>query len=219
MPRARGAAAARSAVNPQLRKLRNGRDHPSDAPREERDRQLAMLIGAIARGEDRALEAVYAQTVGRVFGLALRIVRQREAAEEVAIDVYLQVWRTAATFDALRGGPLSWLLTICRSRALDHLRRAGLAARPVEPATLDRGHEPERSDDPQDLLAACEAQARLTRALGSLTALQRQLIALAFFRGLTHQEIAAHARLPLGSVKTYIRRALAQLRAALGTMH
>jgi RNA polymerase sigma-70 factor (ECF subfamily) len=74
-------------------------------------------------------------------------------------------------------------------------------------------------EDPQDLLLACEGNARVVRALGALTALQRQMIALAFFRGLTHREIAVHARLPLGSVKTYIRQALARMRAELGTIH
>jgi RNA polymerase sigma-70 factor (ECF subfamily) len=190
-----------------------------EAARAESDRQLTMLIEAVARGDPPALERLYAETLGRVFGLAYRIVRRREAAEEVAVDVYLQVWRTAATFDALRGGPVTWLLTICRSRALDYLRREDPAVAHPEPEVLAPAGVAERGEDPQDLLAACEGNARLLLALGSLTALQRQLIALAFFRGLTHREIAAHARLPLGSVKTYIRRALAQLRADLGTMH
>jgi RNA polymerase sigma-70 factor (ECF subfamily) len=173
----------------------------------------------MARGESQALAALYEAALGRVYGLALRIVRTREAAEEVAIDVFVQAWRTAATYDALRGAPLTWLLTICRSRALDHLRRAEPADPHPDPESLAAADPLARSTDPQDLLLACEGEARLKRALESLTALQRQLIALAFFRGLTHQEIAAHARLPLGSVKTYIRRALAQLRAELGTVH
>lgn len=188
-------------------------------PRDMRDRELAALIAAIARGESDARARLYESTLGRVYGLALRIVRTREAAEEVAIDVYVQAWRTAATYDALRGGPVTWLLTICRSRALDYLRRAEPADPHPDPETLKAADAFARSGDPQDLLLACEGEARLKRALGSLSGLQRQLIALAFFRGLTHQEIAAHARLPLGSVKTYIRRALAQLRAELGTAH
>jgi RNA polymerase sigma-70 factor (ECF subfamily) len=192
---------------------------PGSPSREARDRQLAELIEAMARGESQALATLYEAALGRVYGLALRIVRTREAAEEVAIDVFVQAWRTAATYDALRGAPLTWLLTICRSRALDYLRRAEPADPHPDPESLAAADPLARSTDPQDLLLACEGEARLKRALESLTALQRQLIALAFFRGLTHQEIAAHARLPLGSVKTYIRRALAQLRAELGTVH
>ncbi|QJR15628.1 ECF RNA polymerase sigma factor SigK [Usitatibacter palustris] len=177
------------------------------------------MIEAIARGDEKALEELHAATVGRVYGLALRIVRTREAAEEVAVDVFLQVWRSAATYDALRGGPVTWLLTICRSRALDYLRRAEPAEPHADPESLASAENRATSDDPLDLLAACDGHEDLHRALAALTPLQRQLIALAFFRGLTHQEIAAHAQLPLGSVKTYIRRALAQLHADLGAPH
>ena len=219
MARNRTSDTASAPAHPAERRPRNGREIPVEAARAERDRQLAMLIEAVAKGDSVALEKVYAQTLGRVFGLALRIVRRREAAEEVAVDVYLQVWRTARTFDALRGGPLTWLLTICRSRALDLLRRDDPAIVHPEPEALATTPDARQGEDPLDLLAACEGNARLARALAALTPLQRQLIALAFFRGLTHSEIAAHSRLPLGSVKTYIRRALAQLRAELGTMH
>ena len=187
--------------------------------REARDRHMARLIAGVAGGDAQALRELHGLTVGRVYGIALRIVRTKEAAEEVAIDAFVQVWRTASTYDSLRGGPLAWLLTISRTRALDHLRRADPAEAHPDPTLLDPAEAMGRGDDPQDLLLACEGQAELLRALEQLSALQRQLIALAFFRGLTHQEIAAHARLPLGSVKTYIRRALAQLRAQLGTLH
>jgi RNA polymerase sigma factor (sigma-70 family) len=193
---------------------------PAEGPtREARDRHLAQLIAGVAGGDAQALRELHALTVGRVYGIALRIVRTKEAAEEVAIDAFLQVWRTASTYDPLRGGPLAWLLTIARSRALDYLRRAEPAEAHPDPAVLAPAEALARGDDPQDLLLAVEGQAALMRALEQLSALQRQLIALAFFRGLTHQEIAEHARLPLGSVKTYIRRALAQLRAQLGTLH
>lgn len=219
MARARNASPSVASVNPQPGKPRIGQETKPAVSRVERDRQLAMLIAAVARAERGALESLYEETVGRVFGLALRIVGTREAAEEVAIDVYLQVWRTAASYDVLRGSPLAWLLTICRSRALDSLRREDRATAHPEPETLERREDAAREKDPQDLLASTRSHERLSLALGNLNALQRQLLALAFFRGLTHQEIAAHARLPLGSVKTYIRRALAQLRAELGTLH
>ncbi len=192
---------------------------PGALEREVRNRQLALLIAAIAEGNAAALQKLHDATLGRVYGLALRIVRTREAAEEVAIDTFLQVWRTAPTYDRMRGGPLTWLLTICRSRALDYLRRAEPADPHPDPETLRSAEALSGGDDPQDLLVAVEGRSALLRALEQLSALQRQLIALAFFRGLTHQEIAARERLPLGSVKTYIRRALAQLRTHLGTLH
>jgi RNA polymerase sigma-70 factor (ECF subfamily) len=104
-------------------------------------------------------------------------------------------------------------MTICRSRALDLLRRADEAEAHPEPESLRP--EPAEQDTAQDLLAATQQHAALHGALGRLEPLERQLIALAFFRGLSHQEIAAHARLPLGSVKTHIRKALAVLRECL----
>ena len=183
------------------------------------DAQMAAWIARMANGDVQALKSLHEATLGRVYGLALRIVRTRESAEEVAVDVYLQAWRKAHTYDTLRGAPLAWLLTLCRSRALDHLRRAEPAEAHADPDSLVRPDSLERHEDPQDLLVAVESHSQLKRALEDLSALQRQLIALAFFRGLTHQEIAAHARLPLGSVKTYIRRALAELRARLSTVH
>lgn len=181
--------------------------------------QMAAWIARMAAGDGQALKCLHEATLGRVYGLALRIVRTRESAEEVAVDVYLQAWRKAHTYDALRGAPLAWLLTLCRSRALDHLRRAEPSEPHADPESLANPESLDRHDDPQDLLAAVQSHSQLKRALEDLSALQRQLIALAFFRGLTHQEIAAHARLPLGSVKTYIRRALAELRARLATVH
>jgi RNA polymerase sigma-70 factor (ECF subfamily) len=191
----------------------------SGAAPESVEHEMAAWIAAMARGDAQAMRKLHDATLGRVYGLALRIVRTREAAEEVAVDVYLQAWRSAHTYEALRGAPLAWLLTICRSRALDHLRRADPAEAHPDPEVLAPRESLARGDDPQDLLVAIEEHSQLKRALSELSALQRQLIALAFFRGLTHQEIAAHSQLPLGSVKTYIRRALAELRARLGTVH
>jgi RNA polymerase sigma factor (sigma-70 family) len=178
--------------------------------------ELAGLMAGVAAGEQRALERFYRLTVSRVFGLALRIVRNRTSAEEVAEDVYVQIWRTAASYDAERGTPLGWALTICRSRALDALRRADKAILDPDPT--------ERLDAVaqlvpglQDLLQASQEHAALHAALSRLQPIQRQYLGLAFFRGLTHAEIAATMQLPLGTIKSHIRRALVTLREELGT--
>jgi RNA polymerase sigma factor (sigma-70 family) len=178
--------------------------------------ELAGLMAGVAAGEQRALERFYRLTVSRVFGLALRIVRNRTSAEEVAEDVYVQIWRTAASYDAERGTPLGWALTICRSRALDALRRADKAILDPDPT--------ERLDAVaqlvpglQDLLQASQEHAALHAALSRLQPMQRQYLGLAFFRGLTHAEIATTMQLPLGTIKSHIRRALVTLREELGT--
>lgn len=188
----------------------SGPAKPADEPDES---GYCDWLRAIASNEEAALEAFYDATVKRVYGLALRITRQPASAEEVVSDVYLQVWRDAKRYDAGRGKVVAWLMTICRSRALDLLRRADEAEPHPEPDSLRR--EAPDGDSAQDLLQATQQHAWLHRALAKLNPLQRQLIALAFFRGLSHQEIAAHARLPLGSVKTFIRSGLKQMREHL----
>jgi RNA polymerase sigma factor (sigma-70 family) len=178
--------------------------------------ELAGLLAGVAAGEQRALERFYRLTIGRVFGLALRIVRCRATAEEVAEDVYVQVWHSAASYDPQRGTPLCWALTICRSRALDALRRADKAILDPDP-TQRLDAVAQLVPGLQDLLQASQDHAALHAALTRLQPIQRQFLGLAFFRGLTHAEIAAAAQLPLGTIKSLIRRALMTLRQELGT--
>lgn len=176
---------------------------------------LAALVVGVAAGEQRALERFYRLTIRRVFGLALRMVRCRATAEEVAEDVYVQIWCSAVTYDAQRGSPLTWALTICRSRAIDALRRADSAivdADPTERLDAITQHGPGL----QDLLQATQDNTALHAAVARLMPEQRQIVALAFFRGLTHSEISQAAELPLGTVKSHIRRGLATLREELG---
>ncbi len=168
----------------------------------------------IAAHDQQALVAFYRATVGRVYGLALRITRNWATAEEVAQDVYVQLWHRAESFDAMRGSPLDWTLTICRSRALDALRRADKAIADPEP-TERADALMESGGNPQDLLLATSENTALHAAMGALKPLQRQLLSLAFFGDLSHAELAAHMGLPLGTVKSTIRRTLAQLREDL----
>lgn len=175
---------------------------------------FAGLLQRIAAGDEAALATLYDATCGRVYGVALRILRNPAAAEEVTEDVFFQVWRQALRYDPARGQPLGWILTIARSRALDHLRRDDPAMLHPEPATLLEA-EPRDDAGPQDLLVACRNNALLHGALAALEPLPRQMIALVFFRGLTHEEVATHAGLPLGTVKSHVRRALLNLRKVL----
>ncbi len=179
------------------------------------DTALCDCLEGIRAHRQAALGQFYDLTVGRVYGVALRIVRRAELAEEVVSDVYMQVWRDAARYDDTRGKVLGWLLVIARSRALDLLRRQDEAFSHPEPWELVTDGENGR-DNPQDLLEATQTGSAVHAAMLKLSPLQRQLLSLAFFRGLTHSEIVEHSGIPLGSVKTHIRRALAILREALG---
>ena len=175
---------------------------------------LRDCVARVVRRDEAALAELYEALVGRVFAVALRVTGNLQTAEEVAEDTFWQVWREAPRFDASRGAVIAWVVTIARSRALDALRRVDRAICDPEPDSLA-----ERSalvgDDPHDLLAASQENHRLQAALQSLEPLPRQLVSMAFFRGLTHEEIAGYMNIPLGTVKSHIRRALESMRHTL----
>lgn len=178
------------------------------------DTQFRLWVTAIAQGDNDALGKLYDATLGKVYGLALRITGKAESAEEVVSDVYFQAYREAARFDAERGVVIAWLLMLTRSRALDHLRRRDIAESHPEPHSL----HPERhvaDGNPLDSLLELEGNVRLREAMNELLPLQRQMLALSFFRDFSHQEIAGHTGMPLGTVKSHIRRALEKLKPLL----
>ena len=177
--------------------------------------QLQGWIAQVIRQDQTAFNALYEASVGRVYGLALRITRNAALAEEVGEDTFWQIWREAPRFDATRGAAMAWILTIARSRALDSLRARDPAELSEDPASL-LSPEGAPNASPLDLLNATQTDHALHEALAQLDAEPRQLIALAFFRGLTHGEIATHTGLPLGTVKSHIRRGLLTLKSLLG---
>jgi RNA polymerase sigma-70 factor (ECF subfamily) len=180
------------------------------------DDEGSLWMQQIAARDQQALVSFYRATIGRVYGLAFRITRNSATAEEVAQDVYVQIWHRAASFDPMRGSMLAWTLTICRSRALDALRRTDHAISDPDPTErLDAVLQTE--ENPQDLLLATRQNTALHASIQALKPLQRQLLSLAFFGGLSHAELAARTGLALGTVKSTLRRTLAQLREDLGS--
>lgn len=179
---------------------------------------LAALVGRVMHQDEAALAQLYQQLSGRVYAVAMRITRQVACAEEVLQDTFWQVWRQAPRFDAQRGSAIAWVLMMARSRALDALRSR--ARDPVQTSRQSVDDEApfadNAADDPLDLLHAVQRGSALHAQLALLDPLRRQLIGLAFFRGMTHDEIADHTGLPLGTVKSHFRRTLAALQAALG---
>ena len=173
--------------------------------------RLVDLLKAVQSQDRAAFDLLYDATVQRVFSLALRITRQHELAEEVVGDVYLQVWRRAAGYSPERGKVIAWLCVLCRSRALDALRRGNSAIRQAA-ASIDSVPEPADLHEPPDLLESMEKGTAIHAALGKLTEQQRQLMALAYFRGHSHRELAAITGLPLGTVKTNLHRTMARLK-------
>lgn len=178
-------------------------------------REIALrgLISGIAGKEEAALSAFYDATTSRVFALALRITGQRNDAEEVAEDVYMQVWKGAGAYDAKRGKIMTWLYTICRSRAIDLLRRRN-------PAEICLSSEMPCEDadvaaDPLDAVCGLEDHSLVRAALEALSANERQMLVLSYFKGFSHQEIADYTATPLGTVKTVLRRAMQLMKEQL----
>jgi len=190
-------------------------DSPTDltqASGEELDVRLCAWIERMANGDEQALSDLYDATLGRVYGVAIRIVGDAALAEDVVTDVFLHVWDKAAQYDRARGRPITWLLTICRNRALDEYRRESSAQRKVEAAAA--GTSPETAEEPDALLESVETGHTVHALLTAISTEDRQLIALAFFRGMSHQQIAELTDMPLGTVKSRIRRALNSLSEA-----
>ena len=172
---------------------------------------LDALLVRVAAGDRAALRAVYVRQSTRLFGIAMAILRDRPAAADVMQDAFLRVWQRAGQFDAARGEAATWLASIVRHAALDAARRRGREMPSDDPALGDRPVAAEALDR----LAATEDGARLRACLDQLEPKNRDGIVLAFVHGLSHPEIAARLALPLGTVKSWIRRGLLRLRACL----
>jgi RNA polymerase sigma-70 factor (ECF subfamily) len=175
---------------------------------------LAVLVAAMRAGSEQALEALYAATVGKLYALAISVLRDTGDAEEVVCDTYSWAWANAARFEPERANALGWLLMLCRSRAISRLRARRSRQRELDVETA-ADLLPSEKDDPPDLLSLVQEQGRVHQALTSLTPQRRQLVTLAFLHDLTHQEIAERTGLPLGTVKSHLRRGLQQLRIVL----
>lgn len=194
----------------------------------ERSRELRELLARAGLGDRNAFALLYRHTSAHLFGVVLRIQNDRAAAEDVLQDVYVNVWKAAVSFDAAQSQPLTWLTSIARNRAIDSLRRA--QARPATVSlTRDEDEDsgdggkglslqerlPDPAPSPTELLAQASDARQLSQCLQALSAGQRQSVALAFFDGLSHAEVAEHLQQPLGTVKSWVRRALMTLRSCL----
>ena len=188
---------------------------------QERDTQtrgrLAELIARIALGDREAFGALYDETSRLVHAIAYRILASQEHADEVTLDVFVRVWRDADRFDPERGSVKTWLATIARGRALDRGRQVAVRTRLESP--LEASSEAYETQDPGPSPDSApleeETAGTLRSALEKLVPQQRGAIELAFLSGMNHREISERLRMPLGSVKSNIRRGLLKLRTIL----
>jgi RNA polymerase sigma-70 factor (ECF subfamily) len=187
-----------------------------------KSRELSDLLARSGLGDRAAFAGLYERTSGHLFAVVLRIQRDRAQAEDLLQEVYVSVWKSAAGFDAARSQPLTWLTHIARNRAIDSLRRS--AAQP-RTESLHGGSEDDDdnladrvasdSPGPLDLLGQASDARELSQCMDRLSPPQRQSVALAFFAGLSHAEVAAQLQEPLGTVKSWVRRALTTLKSCL----
>jgi len=182
----------------------------------ERDAARKQLVAALARvaGGDRgALQLLYRDTSAKLFAVCVRILRDEGEAEDVLQDVYTTVWQRAGTFDPARASPITWLVAIARNRSIDRLRSGAMAAR-----TRTMEEADDVSDNAPNALAQIESlqeERRLTDCLGELEPRHAVAIRFAFLDGMTYDELARRMNVPLGTMKSWIRRSLLRLRECL----
>ena len=174
---------------------------------------LSRALGRVAAGDEGALQEVYSRTSAKLFGICLRILGDRGEAEDALQDVYVSVWRRAGSFDGERGSPITWLATLARNRAIDRLRSAK-RARASEP--VEAGMEiADSAPSAFDRLEASETSGRLAGCIGELEDRTGLAIREAFFGGFTYAELADRMKVPLGTMKSWIRRGLTKLKDCL----
>jgi len=176
--------------------------------------ELVSLLAAVAKGDEPAFEKLYAATSAKLYGVVLRILRRPELADEVMQETYLKIWNGAAQFDPSLASPITWMVAIARNRAID------LARRKTDVSVEDMPDALELAADVPDPLAARERSEEvkhLLDCLGRLEPEQRQLVLLAYYDGLSREQLAARFKRPVNTIKTWLRRSLLAVRECLGS--
>ena len=177
---------------------------------------LAALLPRVALGDRAAFERLYRATCAHLLGVAFRILNNRERAEEVLQEAFMNVWHGAGGFDASVAGPMTWLINVVRNKAIDALRSGRMER--ASASTFDEealAVAADATQQPQALLERSLEKLRIAACMGELGASQRQALALAYYRGMVHTEIAQALGAPLGTVKAWVRRGLDKLKACL----
>jgi RNA polymerase sigma-70 factor (ECF subfamily) len=177
----------------------------------------SSLLHRVAQGDEQAFEELYGRSSPVLYALVLRILHDPDEAAEVLQDLYRDVWRKAGSYDAQRGSPMAWLVTMARSRAIDRLRSAATQTQRETDSIEDMltGDLPDRAPDPFEIRADQEQRELVAKAMAELPAAQQEALELAFYGGLTHTQIAARLNQPVGTIKTRIKLGLDKLKAAL----
>ena len=179
---------------------------------------LQMLLSRVALQDRAALRSLYDATAGRLLAIVQRMLDDRGAAEDVVQETFVTVWSRAAQFPSLRTSPLAWLTTIARHRAIDLMRKRKPETSLTWSDDDGQEHQHDIADEggsPPEQMQERQDEGRLAFCVGRLDDEPRQAVMLAYYEGLTHEELAARLKRPLGTVKTWVRRSLLQLKACL----
>lgn len=184
----------------------------------EPNERLERLLARVSQRDHNAFELVYKLTSAHLYGVALRIVQRDDHAEEVLQEAYVNIWNQAGSYAAGLAAPMTWLISVVRNKALDSLRHHQSERQSTQ--HLDDGDDErllggDARLDPLALLLQASAGMHIERCMGSLEAMQRQSVALAFYDGLSHAQLSIHLRTPLGTVKAWVRRGMDKLKKCL----
>ena len=179
---------------------------------------LSVLMSRIALGDRVALKALYDAVAGKLLAVALRVLRNREMAEDVLQEVFINLWNQAARHNAEHVQPLAWLCVMTRNRAIDMLRknRPEVSLHWRDADGEEHFHDaPDERETPLESLLSCESGTHLHACLNTLEGEPKQALLLAYFEGLTHSELSARLQRPLGTIKAWVRRSLQRLKTCL----
>lgn len=176
--------------------------------------ELVWLLAAVAKGDQAAFERLYAATRTKLYGIVLRILRRSDLANDVLQEAYLKIWSSAGQFDPALASPVTWMVAIARNRAIDVMRKRVEASIEEEPEAMAMAAD---SADPLARREMSEELRRLLACLGRLDSDRQRMVLLAYYNGLSRDQLAQQFDRPVNTIKTQLRRSLAELRECLGS--
>lgn len=175
--------------------------------------ELVWLLAAVAKGDQAAFERLYGATRAKLFGVALRILRRQDLAEEVIQETYVKIWSSAAQYNPGAASPITWMVAIARNRAIDLLRKRTEVSIEEEPETMNVAAE---NEDPLARRQMTDELKRLLACVGTLEPERQRLVLLAYYNGWSREQLATKLDTPVNTIKTWLRRSLLEIRECLG---
>jgi RNA polymerase sigma-70 factor (ECF subfamily) len=176
--------------------------------------ELVWLLAAVAKGDAAAFERLYAATRAKLYGVALRILKRRDLAEEIMQETYLKIWHSAGRFDPALASPITWMVAIARNRAIDVVRKKAEASIEDEPEAMETAAE---TPNPLAKQERTEELKQLLACIGRLEPQRQRLVLLAYYDGWSREQLAAQFDIPVNTIKTWLRRSLLEIRECLGS--